>query len=383
MLQIAVLYILFHLINCQDKYNDGIIRIPLNNLTEQNIPTKYGIINYHYYISQEEGKILPYLINEYFIKNIKNLHLYNQKTTYIYILGKNKDIAKLSFDTDIAGELDEQNIILCELFYQTKYIDKKILSIGKNEQEEFFKFYGGTPLNLITNLNKYTFNINDNTISEVEFYFEWKKRNNRYNIRFNSSNNSNKIIFKDDSHLICLSHEIFSEFQNLLFYKYIKCEYRYDYDYNKYQLFDLSDINTNFFPEIKFKIGNKTITFNKNNLIHQDRKTIVKGVNNIKEKSHNYLFIKNTPCNKNIFGLKFLEEFNMREYDIDKKELNLYLSKDKNLIREENDALLQLNSITNIFFIILLFLVLITIIMLNFNYSKNKHNIYFNNYIEI
>ena len=381
MLQKTLFFILFHLIQCQDLNNDGIIRIPLNNLTEQNIQTKYGIINYQYYITQEEGKTYPYLINEYLIKNIKNLNLYNQKTTYIYILGKNKDIAKLSFDVDIAGELDEQNIILCELFYQTKYIDKKILSIGKNEHNEFFKFYGGTPLNLINNLNKYTFNINNNSISEVEFYFEWKKRNNRYNIRLNSTNN--KILFKDDSHLICLSHDIFSGFQNLLFHKYTKCEYRYDPDYNKYQLFDLSDINTNFFPEIKFKIGNKTITFNKNNLIYQDRKTIVRGVNNIKEKRHNYLFIKNTPCDKNIFGLKFLEEFNIREYNIDTKELNLYLSKDKNLVREENDKSLQENSITNIFFIILLLLILITIIMLNFNYSKNKNNIYFNDYIEI
>ena len=151
MLKNIIKIILFLLIQCGGKYNNEIIRIPLNNETVQNIQTKYGFINYQFYISQEEGHQYPLLLSEYIIKNIQNLNLYDQKKKYIYIFGNNKDIAKLSFDTDVASELINHNKILCELLYQTKYINKKILSIGKSEQEELYKYFGGTPQNLIMN----------------------------------------------------------------------------------------------------------------------------------------------------------------------------------------------------------------------------------------
>ena len=381
MLRKAIIFILFIIVQNQNQDKEGIIRIPLNNDTQQDIQTKHGLIKYWFYFSQEEGHNYPLLLSEYIIKNMKNLYLYDQKMKYIYILGKNKNIAKLSFDTDIAAELDIHNKILCELFYQTKYIDKNILSIGRNEEGKLFKFFGGTPLNLISNLNKYTFKFKEN-ISEVELYFNWKKSNKRYNIKLNSTLN-NIIEFKDDSHLICLSHDIFSVFQNLLFYKYLKCEYNYDSNFNKYQMFDISDIDVKFFPEINFKIGNKIITFDKNNLILQDRLVIVKGIKNIKEENHNYLFIKNSPCDKNIFGLTFLEKINIREYNLETEELNIYLKKDKNLIKNENDIKLKLNSYNNISILIIFFIILATVIMLFINNSKYKNIEYFNNYYVI
>ena len=342
-----IIFILFLLIQYGVKANNEIIRIQLNNVTYQNIQTKYGIIDYQFYFSQEEGSQYPLLLSEYIIKNIKNLSLYNQKDKYIYILGKNKDIAKLSFDTDVAAELADHNEVLCELFYQTKYINKKILSIGRNEQGELYKFYGGTPQNLIMNLNKYTFKIDD-AISEIEVYFDWKKTNNIYNIKLNSTEH-NKIEFKDDTHLNCLSHEIFSKLQNLLFYKYLKCEHTYDSNFNKYQMFDITDIDKNSFPEIKFKIGNKIITLDKNILIFQD-KIKYERIKNSEIQNHNYLFIKNSPCDKNIFGLKFLKQFNIREYNLETKELNLYLRKNNNLIKYETETKLKFNSYSYVSF---------------------------------
>ena len=375
-----IIFILFLLIQYGVKANNEIIRIPLNNVTYQNIQTKYGIIDYQFYFSQEEGAQYPLLLSEYIIKNIKNLSLYDQKKKYIYIFGKNKDIAKLSFDTDVAAELADHNQILCELFYQTKYINKKILSIGRNEQGELYKFYGGTPQNLIMNLNKYTFKIDD-VISEIEVYFDWKKTNNIYNIKLNSTEH-NKIEFKDDTRLNCLSHEIFSILQNLLFYKYLKCEHTYNSNFNKYQMFDITDIDKNSFPEIKFKMGNKTIILDKNNLIFQD-KIKYERIKNSEIQNHNYLFIKNSPCDKNIFGLKFLKQFNIREYNLETKELNLYLGKNNNLIKDENETILKFNSYSYVSFFILFLIIIVTIIKFYINVNKIKYNIYLNDYIEI
>ena len=66
-----------------------------------------------------------------------------------------------------------------------------------------------------------------------------KTNYNKYNIKLNSTNKKT-IEFKDDTHLICLSHEIFYEFKKLLFNDYKKCEYKYDINYYKYQMFDLN-----------------------------------------------------------------------------------------------------------------------------------------------
>ena len=132
-------------------------------------------------------------------------------------------------------------------------------------------------------------------------------------------------------------------------------------------------------PEIKIKIGNKIISLNKNDLIKEDNYIDLKGYDDL----HNYLFIKSSPCDNNIFGLKFLEKFEMREYNLETKEINLYLSKNKSLITNENSQSLTLNSYcSNLTFISLYFLVIIFIIMLSIrNSHNNKYNEYFISYI--
>ena len=377
MLEKAIIILLFLLTKCQEK--DRIIGIPLNEEDKQCIETDNGFLNYQFKTYREKSFSYSIICSDYIIENMKNLDLYDQKRN---IEGKNKNIIHFSFDIDIWVESTSPNLLLCDLFYQTKYIDKKILSICNNFENKPFKFFGGTPQDLIyeQNLQKFTFGIND-TISEVELIFDWKANYNKYNIKLNSANQKN-IEFKDDTHLICLSHEIFSEFKQLLFNDYKKCKYKYDSNYNEYQMFDLNDAQRIKFPELKFKIGNKIITLNKIDLIYEDSVITKKGGHKY-EDIHNYLLIKNTPCQNNVFGLKFLEKFKIREYNLETKEINLYLEKDKNFIINERDTKLKLNSYTNFAFLILLSIVFVSIIMLFTNPPKKEYYDYINNNYDI
>ena len=147
-------------------------------------------------------------------------------------------------------------------------------------------------------------------------------------------------------------------------------------------MFDLNDAQRIKFPELKFKIGNKIITLNKIDLIYEDSVITKKGGHKY-EDIHNYLLIKNTPCQNNVFGLKFLEKFKIREYNLETKEINLYLEKDKNFIINERDTKLKLNSYTNFAFLILLSIVFVSIIMLFTNPPKKEYYHYINNNYDI
>lgn len=375
MLKKAIIFVLFFFIKCQ--INDGIIRIPLNKEIHENITTKNGFINYSFFIFKRDDLNKSTKYAHYKLENMKNLNLLNRKINNLEILGDKKNIAHLIFDTEIEVESDRHNIIICELFYQTNYIDKKIYSITQKSFYEPFKFFGGTPLNLIKDLNKFTFNIND-TLSEILIFFDWKKKNNKIEIQPNSTMN-NSIEFKDDSHLICFSQDIFTELYKQLFYGYKKGEFEYDNNYKKYQLFDLSDSQKRFFPEIKFKIGNKVVSLNKNDLIYEYSLIKINGRHR-EEDIHNYLFIKNSPCDNTILGLKFFEKFDIREYNLETKEFNLYLRKDRNFITEENISNLNLNSCTHLTSLILFFCLFLTFILFYINHPKIKYSEYLNNY---
>jgi hypothetical protein len=84
-----------------------------------------------------------------------------------------------------------------------------------------------------------------------------------------------------------------------------------------------------------------------------------------------------------VFGLKFLEKFKIREYNLETKEINLYLEKDKNFIINERDTKLKLNSYTNFAFLILLSIVFVSIIMLFTNPPKKEYYDYINNNYDI
>ena len=269
------------------------------------------------------------------------------------------------------------NKIICELFYQTKYINKKIFSLGKNLENKPYKYFGGTPKEIIEHTNKFTFDLNNNSISKIKIIFNNK---NKDVIKINPKQNK-KVEFTDERYLICLTPEILDEFKNLFLNKYE--QYRYnesDYEnkcrYN-HKIYKLISKQIKIIPDIKFKIGNITISLDKEDLVYK----FYEGFCNSFEILE-FLFIENTPCDNFVFGFKFLEKFLLREYDLEANEFNLYLDKNKNLLTKENETNLKLNSYsyTSLTFVILLFMVSSTIIIYFINYQKFKNNEYLNYY---
>ena len=358
-------HIIFGLFLLIQSYNDdGIIRIPLITHSEVCFSSKYGPVFYS--IDKDESDDIGCPCNRYLLykfDKIKNLELLHSNLSRKINIETKKEIA--SFCANGIKQRDGHNNIICELFYQTKYIDKKIFSIGKNLENEPFKYFGGTPKEIIKHTNKFTFDMNNSTVSKIEIIFKDK---NKDVLRINPTK-SNKVEFIDNPYLICLTPEVLEEFKKLFLNQYEKYKFtEYDsescpYTYNIYKM-KLKQMKT--IPEIKFRIGNITISLNKEKLFR------------------NLLYIQNTPCANFVFGLNFLEKFQIREYDLENNEINLYLDKNKNFLTIENETNLQLNSYSYTFltFIILLFMISATILIYFINYPKFK-NFKYLNYCEI
>ena len=362
------------LIQCNNDIN-RIIKIEMNKtFEEQIISTINGDIIYKSH-TRENDNILPYYMycTIYTLKNMKNLKLIinNPETLHLPISGENKDIVKFSYESDFPEEVAGGNKKLCELLHVTKYINKKIFAIKYP-----LKYFGGIPNEIMHNLNKYTFYNND-TVSEVNILFN-DNQNDNININLNESN---KIEFNDESHLICLPHNVFSKFNNSLFNQYKKKDYALKRYYPSFPAFDLTYEQRKKFPQINFKIRNLNITLNKKDLIYEDSVIYIQG-DTREEYIHNYLFIKNTPCDNFIFGLKLLEKFDIREYDLENKEFNLYLNKDNDFIKsEDNNIKIKLNNFSNSMITLLILLFFIFGTMFLFYKQKNKNFEYNNDYI--
>ena len=375
MLKNPIIFCLFLLITSYNE--DEILRIPLIPHSKVCFRSKLGPI--FYYFDTYESGIGFYNPTYIYYKfdNLKNLDLLDSNFSSQINIEPENYKTKITFK-DIR-ERDMHNKNICELFYQTKYINKKIFSFGKNLENKAYKYFGGTPKEIIEHTNKYTFNMNNNTISEINIIFNNK---NKDVIKIKPTRN-NKVEFIDEHYLICLTPEILDEFKKLFLNKYEQYAYtefnreiecRYDYEIYKLILDQIKTI-----PEIKFKIGNITISLNKDDLVYK----IYKG-EGYSFKIHELLFIENTPCDNIVFGLKFLEKFLLREYDLENNEFNLYLDKNKNLLSKENEINTKLNSDshTSLTFGILLFMVSSTIFIYFINYKKFKNNVYLN-YCEI
>ena len=156
-----IIFLLFLLIQSK-SYQGNIISIPLNKFGEKiDIETKNGIIKYYLMIRDNDdiGPFPSFYVVLYQIEKMKNLKMINTtkyRGRYDH-RDKNKDTVYLRYSSHFEFELDKFNKDLCELFYNTKYIDKKIISIAKNLENKSFKYFGGTPKYLIENLSKFTF----------------------------------------------------------------------------------------------------------------------------------------------------------------------------------------------------------------------------------
>ena len=351
--------IIFIAINCKEVEDNSIIRIPNKNGSFPNITTKNGLINYEF----SHGKIVlqtnrfyeeatPYIF--YKIAGMKNLDLLTlPKNNDLNRFTKNKDKLDIMYEFQ---QKDRHNPFLCEIFYKTKYIDKKIYSIGKDENGNSYKFFGGTPKSFIKNLYKIEFNNKTNKVTEIKIEF-----NNNTNYIINIDKNISVDIKEDFYSGICLPENILSEFKGLFLNQYR--EYKYDYEiFRAYYIYKLTEEQKNNFPNIKIKIGKKNFVFNKDNIInflgnnHEDK---------------NYLFINKESCDNFTFGLKVLELFEISEFNLESDIKNLYLNKTSNLIEVMD------NKIT--FVILFIYFVLFVLVLsINIYYFNNNKEYYYN-----
>jgi hypothetical protein len=351
---------IFIVINCKKGEDNSIIRIPNKNGSFPNITTKHGLINYEF----SHGNIVlrtnnfyddvtPYIF--YKIAGMKNLDLLTlPKNNGLNRFTKNKDKLDIMYEFQ---QKDRHNPFLCEIFYNTKYIDKKIYSIGKDENGSPYKFFGGTPKSVIKNLNKLTLNNKTNKVTEIKIEF-----NNNTNYIINLVKNISVDIKEDFYSGICLPENILSEFKVLFLNQYN--EFKYDYEiFRSYYIYKLNEEQKSNFPNIKIKIGNKNFIFNKDNIINFLD-------NNYEDK--NYLFINKVSCDNLTFGLKVLELFEVSEFNLESDIKNLYLNKTSNLIETKD------NKIT--FVILLIYFVLFVLVLSANIYYINKNKEYYYNY---
>jgi len=369
-------FLLIIIININFSQGNNIIQIPIGTGNFENISTKYGYINYSFYKNYIPTYrwLLPNV--KYILKGIKNLSLMNfkdERHCLFEIFGLNKDNLNLTFE---GSEFDEYNNLLCKLFYKTNYIDKMIYSIGMNEKNELYKFYGGIPENLTKNLNKITFNNKTDKLSKISF-----ELNNGTNYTLNIKKD---YLFKIDDtidFLFCLPFNIFNTFKELFVNETLDIFYQSDAIYQRNYIYYLNKTEKDLFPKsISFKIGNKNIILKKNQMISSDFI--------LKNSSFFLLLISSKDCYDNniFFGKKFLEYFNFYEEDLESGEYNLYLNKsNENIIKEEErqNIILNSHSKNQINIIIFIFTACTFTLFLFRQYQRNKANESFNYYFEI
>ena len=122
-----------------------------------------------------------------------------------------------------------------------------------------------------------------------------------------------------------------------------------------YLMYNINYKIFNDFPEnITFKIGDKIIIINKDYLSPDFR--------------HNDLFIQYIPCDHFVIGYPFLRFVDMREYNFETNETNLYLRKNNSIIIEEKE--MKINSFKYNYFIC----VFIVISLINIFIFWRKNN---------
>ena len=356
-LYLIIVFLICDIISIEE--ND-IIKIPNKEGIHKNIKTKNGPINFGFYYRDDFCSILyiKYIIEG--IKNLNVLKLQGKPLISKFNIYENENLEMIYYNE----ERDKFSPLICEIFYKTKYIDKMIYSIGKDEDNESYKFFGGTPLNLIQNLNKFNFHKNTDKIQEIKIQFY-----NGTNYVIDKFDNE-LIEFREDEYsLLCLPENILNKFRNLFLKDFEETIYNYKI-FNSLTTYKINKHLKYLFPNISFTIGNKIFNLNKENAFSTKY-----------DLDDDYFFIIRTPCDKLIFGLKFLELFNFREFNLETGEISLYLDKYSNVMleKEENKKTILNSSICFIIIFISIFFVSLILTKAK-NYYKNKKIEYYNYY---
>ena len=363
-LLLLIIFLLFNLIK-----NNSIIRIPSEEGRFENISTKNGFINYEFKHEQQQNYYwrFPIIFTIYRLEGIRNISLYNfTEFKYIFDIefyGKNNDSFKLTIQS---YKDDIYNNAICKILYKTHYIDKNIYALGILNKRKY-KFFGGIPKNIIKvkKLDKFTFNKNDK-VSQMKIDYI-----NGTSDIFNLEGEKRLVSIKEDLGLfICIP----LTYRLTLMKQYKDSIYREDL-FKSYDYYGLDEKQQRIFPNISFKIGNNTITLNRDNSIFKSKKD-----------GQYYLRIDQYPCDKFIFGKKFLDLFDFKAFDLASCEVNLYIGKKKNNIikKIQNNKILNLSFNSNLYIVIVLltFSIFIGIALLK-NYHKNKKIKNYNNYYKI
>ena len=364
-MEIILLLILISLFNYFEQ--NTIIRIPITKGKFDDLPLFNILKNKDCYRLITWRWNLPY--TGYYILN--NIVQYRIDKNGMY----DNDIINVEKNnSDLLSILYENNYLynaeLCEILYKIKYINKKMYSFVYYENQ-IYKYFGGLPNNLTNNLIKYKFNNKNEYVTKIEVKFD-----NGEIIKLGLENNQ-KFSFDDAyANMITLPQYIFIQLKLQLFSDYKKVRvngnlsnhYIPYYQTAKYEL-KIEQIKA--FPNISIQIGNKIINLNKNIIF-----------NNLK---NNSLFIHRDKYGKIIyFGQRFLELFNITEYDLETRDCNLYLDKNNNYFIEEIENIKDIKKSDFKVFIIIFFIVIFAVAVTIFkNYHKNKKIKYYNYYYEI
>ena len=330
----------------------------------ENIPTKYGNINLQFDYKRDQKTDIYYFF--YIIENIKNLNLFSFpdfNCTY-ELYGENNNSLKIIFKNEM---INKYNNLITRLFYEIKYIDRMIYAIGYDgnycenlmdleSMNRFrFRFYGGAPNRLIKNLIKYSFSPKD-IVKEISINY---LNGSKINIPINKRKKRNNLVeFNENNFFICFPEYILEQIKNLILkdLNVINSGIGLD-DYLMYEI--NYEIFNNFPENITFRIGNKIITFLKEHLSPDFR--------------HNDLFIQYTPCEHFVIGYPFLRYVDMREYNFETNETNLYLRKNNSILIEEKE--IEMNSYKYNYLIFIFILISLINIFIFWRKKSRKKNI--------
>jgi hypothetical protein len=275
-LQLSLIIILIILSLC---YNNKIISFP-DNVNEYKIKTNDGFILLKK--SQDSEHNLNYL----YLIGVKNLNKYTPPETKDISFFIYNDVVKFTiFDNN----MNKLNPLLCDLFYQTNYINKKIYSVENDARNNPSKYFGGTPTELVENLNKFKFKNNEIPIFYLLRDNGAEKEELYETIIFNPQN---ELIYNEGFEKNC-AKSIIEEWGSLF----------WEFDVIKY----------------KFEESGTVITF-------RNEKLNENSGGSFKDIFYDY------PCDNLVLGSKFLNLINVREFNLETGDVTLFTTDDNKII---------------------------------------------------
>jgi hypothetical protein len=278
-LQLFLIIILIILSHC---YNKKIISFP-DNANEYKIKTNDGFI--HLKKSQNSEHNLSYL----YLIGVKNLNKYTPPETKEISFFIYNDVIKFTiFDNN----MNKLNPLLCDLFYQTKYINQKIYSVENDARNHPYKYFGGTPSELIENLNKFKFKKNEIPIFYLLRDNGAEKEEQYETIIFNPEN---QLEINEGFEKNC-AKSILEEWGSLF----------WEFDVIKY----------------KFEDSDTVISF-------RNEKLNENSDGSFKDIFYDY------PCDNLVLGSKFLNLINVREFNLETGDVTLFTTDDNKIISKK------------------------------------------------